>query len=78
MSRDRAGTQTHLHQNHLHFHVGRQNQIGLEAPHHGNQQMNSGQEVFVVDDWCFYKKQQQQQQQQDSSVRNPYVWMAEK
>lgn len=41
----------HLHNHHFNLHVRRQLQLGLESFHHGNQQMNGGQEVFVVDDW---------------------------
>lgn len=40
----------HLYNNDLNLHVCRQIQLGLETFHHGNQQMNGGQEVFVVDD----------------------------
>lgn len=47
----------HLHNNDLNLHVGRQIQFGLETFHHGNQQMNGGQEVFVVDDWQAGSKQ---------------------
>lgn len=47
----------HLHNNDLNLHVRRQIQFGLETFHHGNQQMNGGQEVFVVDDWQAVSRQ---------------------
>lgn len=43
--------EAHLHNHDFNLHVRRQIQFGLESFHHGNQQMNGGQEVFVVDDW---------------------------
>lgn len=41
----------HLHNHDFNLKVRRQIQFGLESFRHGNQQMNGGQEVFVVDDW---------------------------
>lgn len=41
---------THFHDYNVHLYIRWQIQFGLKTFHHGNQQMNSGQKVFVVDD----------------------------
>lgn len=41
---------THFHDDNFNLHIQWQIHFGLEASHHGNQQMNSSQKVFVVDD----------------------------
>lgn len=42
---------THFQHHDFHLHIGWQIHFRLETPHHGNQQVNSRQQVFVVDDW---------------------------
>jgi len=46
-----AWAATHFNNYNFNLHIWWQIQFGLERFHHGNQQMNSGQKVFVVDDW---------------------------
>lgn len=49
--RAEARAETHFHNYNFNLHVWWQIQFRLETSRHGNQEMNSGQKVFVVDDW---------------------------
>ena len=49
---------THFHNDNFNLHIRWQIQFRLERSHHGNQQMNSGQKVFVVDDWQANSREQ--------------------
>lgn len=50
--------ETHFHNYNFNLHIRRQFEFRLEMSHHGNQQMNSGQKVFVVDDWQANSREQ--------------------
>lgn len=43
--------ETHFYNCNFNLHIRWQIQFRLKASRHGNQQMNGGQKVFVVDDW---------------------------
>lgn len=47
----KARPETHFHNYNFNLDIRWQIHFRLETSHHGNQQMNSGQRVFVVNDW---------------------------
>ena len=45
------GPAPYLHGDHLHLHVGREGQVGLEALGQGHEEMQGGQQVLAEDTW---------------------------